>query len=82
MNHERDLSMNDSSLSLAHHLAELRQVGADLRAERAMIAAPASSEPGRLRAAAGRALIGLGETLLGRAAPRPAANRRTQYASR
>lgn len=55
--------MSDYNMSLDYHLSQLRQVGADLRAER-LLAAPAA-RPSRtgFRMAIGGALLRVGSTL-------------------
>ena len=72
-------TMHESHFSVDHHLSELQQVAADLRAERTSAAADVA-RPGRLRTTLGRALIGLGESILGSTGRRSSV-RRTPLAS-
>jgi hypothetical protein len=61
---ERNLPMNDSSLSLDYHLNELQQVATDLRNERTLSAPEAQRSPNRFRMAIGSALLNVGSALV------------------
>jgi hypothetical protein len=67
--------MSDYNLSLDHHLNELQQVAADLRAERMLATPPARRSPNRFRIAIGQALLQVGSTLVASQA-RPSAQAR------
>ena len=69
-----------ADVGVDHHLSEIQQVAADLRAGRTD-ASPERAAPGRLRIAAGTALIRVGELLAGRATSRSAGISRTPLAS-
>ena len=56
--------MSDSSLSLEHHLIELRQLAMDLHNERSVAAPPAPRRPNRLRMAIGSMLLSAGSALV------------------
>jgi hypothetical protein len=56
--------MTDASLSLDHHLAELRQVAVELRAERQANAARRRGVTAPLRVALGRACLAAATALL------------------
>lgn len=56
--------MTDASLSLDHHLAELRQVAADLRAERQAKSSRRAGVTGSLRTTLGRAFLAAALALL------------------
>ncbi|HKB27830.1 MAG TPA: hypothetical protein VKC59_02305 [Candidatus Limnocylindrales bacterium] len=56
--------MSDYNLSLDHHLSEIQQVAADLRAERLMASQPVRRGPNRVRIAIGEALLQVGSALV------------------
>jgi hypothetical protein len=55
--------MSDYNLSLDYHLSQLRQVGADLRAERLLASPPARQPLTGFRMAIGGALLRVGSAL-------------------
>ena len=56
--------MSDYNPSLDYHLSELRQVAADLRAERMLATRPARRSPSSVLTSIGETLVHVGSTLV------------------